>query len=115
MAVYNRAEFAEVLFLDGDDLDDNYTDFDETTQSVSDIFIMQNLTDIAVMVSFDGGATDHLPVASDSYILLDLNRFIVDRSIMLPKGLTISARALNTGDTASTGDLWVSIVTSKRN
>jgi len=114
MAFTNRLGISQAIEKDSITILDSYSSFDSATEEIGDIILLQNLTDIAVMLSFDNGLTDNMPLASNSYVLLDLNIYISEQCTSLPVGTLLAARRLNAGVPGSTGSLWATIFYSKR-
>jgi len=113
MAFTNRIGFAEVLEMEVGDILDAYSPLPATTQ-IGDVLIIQNLTDIGVMLSFSANLSDNLPVPPNGFILLDLNKFVTEENTSLAKGTIINAKRLASGAAGTTGSLWVSIMYSAR-
>ncbi|HET8685136.1 MAG TPA: hypothetical protein VFM18_00570 [Methanosarcina sp.] len=109
MAFTNRLGVTEVIQKDGTDILDAYSSFPDSTQQIGDIILIQNLTDIPVMLSFDNGATDNMPVAANSYLLLDLNIYVNEQCTSLPVGTLFAARRLNAGTPATTGAMYITV------
>lgn len=114
MAFTNRLGVTEVIEKTGASILDTYSSFASATTQIGDIILIQNLTDIPVMLSFDNGLTDNMPLASESFILLDLNIYINEQCTSLPIGTMFAARRLNAGTPATTGSLWVTEFYSTR-
>lgn len=113
MAYTNRASFAPVLEKTGASILDAYSAFSSATTQVGDVLLIQNFTDIPVMLSFYSDLSDNLPIASNGFFLLDLNKYINEENTSLPKGTIISARRLNAGTPATTGSVWITIMYSR--
>lgn len=109
MAVSNRLKIAPVIEKGFADVLDAYSTFSTPTQFSTDLLLVQNLTDADVMFSFDDGATDNFPLASSSYLLVDLNQFVVASQSKIVKGTIIAARRLAAGVAPTAGSLWITI------
>lgn len=89
---------------------DAYSTFETNGTAVSSgsILIIQNLTDISIMLS-DDGVNDHIPVVSNGYILLDMNKYVTDKQILFTQGLVWQARRLNLGTAATVGSVFITV------
>lgn len=112
MAYTNRASFAPVLEKTAASILDAYSAFSPTSE-VGDVLLIQNLTDIPVMLSFYPNLSDNLPLAPNGFFLLDLNKYVSEANTSLSKGTIISVRRLNPGTPATTGSVWITIMYSK--
>lgn len=73
----------------------------------SRIMIFQNLTDVGVMISLDGGATDSFPLASNGMFVLDISSDrVTDEGLFLSKGSVIAQKRLS--GAAASGSVYVS-------
>lgn len=113
MANYNRLQFATVMTKTYLTIDTFFTAFSVPTPHTADLIIFQNLTDASVMIGINE-EVEHLPLPANGYIVLDLNRDIVDTQIQLAKGTEIYVRLLDIAVPATVGALYVSIIYSKR-
>ena len=78
------------------------------------IFVIQNFTDIPVMISFDGGVVDHLPLAAYSSFIIDntTNRAQNADGLYVSKGTQISVKQI--GAVAATlGAVYVTSIYSR--
>ena len=65
------------------------------------IFLIQNLTETPLMFSFDG-ITDHFPIASYSYLLLDITSNMVDaQGFFLAEGSRVYVKEISTPTTGA--------------
>ncbi len=70
----------------------------------SRIVMFQNLTDATVMVSFDG-ITDHLPVAADGFVLLDITaNKTVTQGFYIAEGTRFYVKEI---DNPTTGSFYI--------
>ena len=73
--------------------------------------IIQNFTDADLMFSFDG-SIDHIPLKSDSSIILDLTANKTDTGgFFLEIGTSMNVKRIGT---PSSGDVYVSVIYGKR-
>ena len=71
----------------------------------SRIFLIQNLTDALLMFSFDG-ITDHIPVAANGFVLLDITaNKTVSQGFYIAEGTRIYVKEV---DTPTSGSVYVS-------
>jgi hypothetical protein len=72
-------------------------------------FMVQNLTNQFVMISWDG-ITDHFPVAGNGYVIMDVgsNKTINGGSFMVAQGTRFYVRAL-TGSFPTAGSVYLSV------
>jgi hypothetical protein len=71
----------------------------------SRIILIQNLTDALVMISFDG-ITDHLPVAADGFVLLDVTaNKTVSQGFYIAEGTRFYVKEIGT---PTTGSVYIS-------
>jgi hypothetical protein len=78
------------------------------------MFLVQNFTDIPVMISFDGGVVDHIPVPAYGGIVFDntANRAIEADGLYVSKGTQIAVKQI--GIVAATlGAVYVTSVYSR--
>lgn len=72
----------------------------------SRIILIQNFCDQAVMLSFDG-ITDHVPVAADGFVLLDITaNKTVDQGFYIAEGTRFYVKELSS--TPSSGAVYIS-------
>lgn len=72
----------------------------------SRIILIQNYTDEAVMISFDG-ITDHVPVASDGFVLLDITaNKTASQGFYIAEGTRFYAKELTA--TPTSGAVYIS-------
>jgi hypothetical protein len=71
----------------------------------SRIILIQNYTDEALMVSFDG-ITDHLPIAADGFVLLDVtaNKTVL-QGFYIAEGTRFYVKEIGT---PTTGSIYIS-------
>lgn len=71
------------------------------------LFVLQNTTDQLVMFSFDG-INDHLPLASNAYIIMDVTaNKTIDTGAFFAQGTTIYCKYPGTEPT--TGSVYLSV------
>ena len=72
-------------------------------------FMVQNLTDQGVMISWDG-INDHFPLPSNGYVIMDVgsNKTLTGGSFMVAQGTRFYVRAL-TGSLPTLGSVYLSI------
>ncbi len=70
-------------------------------------FLIQNLTDVTLMFSFDG-INDHFPIPSDGFFLDDIasNKSLLAQSWILAKGTTLYVKRIGA---PSTGSVYFSV------
>lgn len=73
------------------------------------IIFVQNFTDVPLMFSFDG-INDHFPLASDSFLLLDLSaNKTLDTGYFIAQGDRLYVKDIG-GAAPASGDVYFSIV-----
>lgn len=71
------------------------------------IFLLQNLTDAAVMISFDG-VNDHLPFPSWGYLLVDItSNKTIPQGFFLAEGQRLYVRQLTAAEIPTLGGVYV--------
>ena len=115
MATTNRLGISPALEKTAATILDSYSSFSSVTQKPSDLFLIQNLTDADVMISFDGGAHNHMPLSSNSYILIDLNQYIQDLQMKLAAGTDVAVKRLVAGAAPTSGSVWITVFYAIRN
>lgn len=82
-----------------------YTGIGSTMTQPIRVFLIQNLTDVAMMISFDG-ISDHFPLAASGYMLLDIttNKSLT-QDFFLTKGQRLYVKQLS--GAASTGGVYL--------
>jgi hypothetical protein len=72
-------------------------------------FMVQNLTDQPIMISWDG-VNDHFPLAANGYVIMDVasNKTIMGGSFMIAQGTRFYVKAL-TAFLPSSGSVYLSI------
>lgn len=110
MTYFNqRASFEAVRSLASGSIVAGYTNVGTATTNPARIVLLQNMTDAGVMISFNGGVNDHIPLAANMSTVLDLASDAVGRSIMqLPANTQIAVKRLSGAPT--TGSFYVSVV-----
>ena len=113
MANYNRLQFATVMSKAFGTILDTFSAFSTPTQQTADLIILQNLTDASVMVGIAEEA-EHIPLPANGYIVLDLNRDIVDTQIQLARNTEIYVKRLDIGVAPTVGSIYISIIYSRK-
>ncbi len=110
MTYFNqRASFEAVRSLASGSIAASYANVGSVTTHPARIVLLQNMTDAGVMISFDGGVTDNIPLAANTSTVLDLSSDAVGRSIMqLAANTQIAVKRLSGAPT--TGSFYVSVV-----
>lgn len=110
MTYFNqRARFEALRSLAFGSIVAGYASVGSVLANPARIVICQNLTDAGVTISFDGGVTDHLVLAANASVVLDLASDSVAMSpLQLPQGTQISVK--RTSGAPTTGAFYVSIV-----
>ena len=80
-----------------------------TALNAGSLLILQNLTDISIMLSLDG-VNDHIPLVSNGYILLDMNKYITDRQLSFSAGTVWQAKRLTSGTAATVGSVFITVL-----
>jgi len=107
MASKNRLAIDPVSTKDFSTITASYSVMDDNTPTAhaSALTLIQNFTDVAVMVSIDG-VNDHIPLSSNGFLLLDLDKFIIDKQLSLPVGTAFYAKQIG-GTAATAGKLYI--------
>lgn len=98
-----------VLIAAGEGTPGNYVNIGVPLAQPSRLILFQNGTDGAVMISFDGGITDHLPVFAGAFVLLDIttNRTDTGGAFNLAKGTQFAAKSLAGFTPPTTGSFFI--------
>lgn len=109
MARKNRIAIDALSSKDFSTITAAYSEFDvnPALTNAASLILIQNLTDITVMFS-DDGTNDKFPIASDSYILLDLDKFVDEPQISVSAGTRFQAKQVG-GTAATTGSLYITV------
>jgi hypothetical protein len=71
------------------------------------MFVIQNFTNVNVMISFDG-TNDHLPIASGSYLILDITaNKTIEQGFFMAQRQRLYAKLLNPTDIPASGSLYL--------
>ncbi len=73
-------------------------------------FMVQNLTDESVMISWDG-INDHFPLPASGYVIMDVssNKTLTAGTFMVAQGTRFYVRALDGGSLPASGSVYLSI------
>jgi hypothetical protein len=109
MSFGNRAGFDAVRTSAAAAIAAGYTAVGTALTRQARMVIFQNLLDVGVMISMDGGASDSFPLAANSVMVLDIASNKVDMNgLFVSVGTVISQKRL--AGAAATGSLYVSVV-----
>ena len=109
MAHKNKLAIDPVSTKDFSTITAAYSAMDDNTplSHAPSLLLVQNLTDITLMFSTDG-TNDHFPLASDSFILLDLDKFVTDKQISFASGTAFSVKQVG-GTAATSGKVYITV------
>lgn len=106
-----RIKAEQVKVIAAADIGSGLTLIDSITQHAARMILFQNLTDALLMFSLNG-TTDHFPLASETYFVLDVatNRTATSEELYYPTGSAFYVRQIGT---PTTGSVYVTIFYGK--
>src|SRR5271170_6654570 len=104
-----RALPEPVRTLDYTSISGSYVGIGSAFENPLHWFMVQNFTDQAIMVSWDG-INDHFPLSANGYVIMDVssNKSLPAGTFLVSQGTRFYVRALDGGSLPSLGAVYLS-------